>query len=89
MKFIVAGTHEQFLNYRSRYPMEKDFSYVSDASSLRGFANPMGVFVGTWYLRPDIDDIIQIIFMASRDGPSPGAKLALQQLKEFRDAQQQ
>jgi len=88
MKFIVAGNHEQFLDYRKKTLGARDMTFVSDVSSLRGFANPTGVFVGTWYLRPDIDNIIQIIIMASKDGPSPGVKLALQQLKEFRDAQQ-
>ena len=61
--YVIAGgweEYEKFKNnclYSDRYPNHK-FVYVIDAYTFRGQENPDGIFIGTWYNRSDIDDIM-------------------------------
>jgi len=53
--FIIAGNHQQFLNYVRDKGNRSSFIYVSDATMLIGYHQPHGVFIGTWYEREDIE----------------------------------
>ena len=43
-----------------------DYVYVSDASKLRGWNEPHGVFIGTWRERKDMEDIFQSLLISHR-----------------------
>ena len=69
--FVVAGTWEEYEKFKNecihngRY-FGNTFVYVSSASTLRGHSNPDGVFIGSWYDRSDIDDIMLVLLAAIR-----------------------
>lgn len=78
--YIIAGNHHQFQDYkRQKYNqalmngdaglgMEvQSYVYVSDVSTIRGVANPTGVFYGSWRKRNDILDIIMVLRLAQRN----------------------
>lgn len=66
--FVVAGNRFEFNEFRSRDPYAYDkYMYVNDASSIRGYRNPRGTFVGTWYKNPNIDEIITQLLIATDD----------------------
>lgn len=66
--FIIAGTHDEYLRWRSRNFPElllngeiskpTDIVYVSGAETLKGISNPTGRFIGTWYKRSNIEEIL-------------------------------
>lgn len=73
--FVIAGNRFQatdFINKKVQQLYEmgttsislSNFVYVSDVSSLKGYSNPTGWFVGTWRERKDIDEIIIQLLMA-------------------------
>jgi hypothetical protein len=78
--YIIAGNREQFQDYKkqkynqalmngdSGLGMEvQSYVYVSDVSTIRGVANPTGVFYGTWRNRSDILDIVMVLRLAQRN----------------------
>jgi hypothetical protein len=66
--FIIAGTHDEYLQWRSRNFPElllngeiskpTDIIYVCGAETLKGISNPTGRFIGTWYKRSNIEEIL-------------------------------
>lgn len=73
--FVVAGSRLEFDQFRSRDPYAYDkYVYVNDVSSIRGYRNPRGTFVGTWHKLPEIDDII-IQLMVSTDNETTRRQL--------------
>jgi hypothetical protein len=70
-KFIIAGSHVQYIDYVNKKGLlsnTKHYQYVSSVDSLRGYHNPRGVFIGTWYDKPDILDIIYQLMIANQGG---------------------
>ncbi len=73
--FIVAGTYQQYLNYKALRMSQNrpedagikytDFKYVQDVNTIRGCRPVHGVFIGTYDLRPDIEEIKLRIGMAN------------------------
>jgi hypothetical protein len=69
--FVIAGTkHEAdywIINDLSkRYPSNtsismSDYVYVSSPEKLKSISDPHGVFVGTWYERSDMLEVIQTL----------------------------
>lgn len=65
--FVIAGTYEQFRMFREQlvYTMSiedipvkyQDVVYVSGPDQLRGYREPWGYIVGTWYNRKDINEL--------------------------------
>lgn len=65
--FVIAGTYEQFNMFRQQlvYTMSvedipvkyHDVVYVSGPDQLRGYRDPWGYMVGTWYNRKDIGEL--------------------------------
>jgi hypothetical protein len=64
-KYIVAGNWNEFTNYtRNRVNDDTMYIYVSGINIIRGLSDISGVFIGTFHLRPDLEEIksqIQII----------------------------
>ncbi len=55
MIFVIAGNHREFKHY---YPKEdRNIIYVHSRHQLRGYHGAKVVRVGTWYERPDIEEI--------------------------------
>ena len=76
--FVISGTVDQFTSWRSQnidrlvnaYGITKlaDIVYVSSVDILRGYSEPHGMFIGTWYHRNDIGAIlIQLTIAGSID----------------------
>ena len=74
--FVIAGTkHEAdywIINDLSKkYPFNtsmsmSDYVYVSSPEKLKGISDPHGVFIGTWYERPDMLEVIQTLRHCTR-----------------------
>lgn len=70
IQYIIAGNHSQYMTWLSK---QKDIhcQYVGGPDILRGIRDPHGVFIGTWYERKDMDDILMQLVVASRvDNPA-------------------
>lgn len=68
--YIICGNYHEFKEYRDKNPdrlAQYAMKYVNGPNTLRGVSDPHGVFVGTWYERKDIRDIIVQIMAASKD----------------------
>jgi hypothetical protein len=61
--FIIAGNYNQFLNY-TRDKNRNDYVYVSSTDRLKGYSKPTGRFIGTWYQRKDLGDILDQLKVA-------------------------
>ena len=72
--FVVAGRFDQFRIFRHqlfeamieegiefRY---QDLVYVSSSMVLRGYRDPWGYKVGTWFDRPDINEVDIMLLVA-------------------------
>lgn len=67
-KFIVKKTDELWNQGNTDITMSH-FVYVSGVDTIRGYSNPSGFFIGTWYMRDDIRDILAVL-LASCIGDS-------------------
>lgn len=76
--FVIAGTREQYDEYRKRKIEEMhakgqidfryaDIIYVGNPHALRGIRYPHGVFIGTWRDRPDILQIVEELQICSNN----------------------
>ena len=65
IQYIIAGNHSQYMTWLSK---QKDIhcQYVGGPDILRGIENPHGVFIGTWYERKDIQEILARLLATSR-----------------------
>lgn len=69
--YIIAGNIDQYRNWAADKMSVNECLYVGGPDILRGIENPHGVFIGTWYERKDIDDILVQLVAASRvDNPA-------------------
>jgi len=70
--YIISGNYDQYKQWTwERGVDRKDFVFVGGPDILRGIRDPHGVFIGTWYERKDIDDILVQLVAASRvDNPA-------------------
>lgn len=57
-KYIVAGNLSQFNSYVNSKNDDACYLYVNSRDMLLGLKDINGMFIGTWYDRPDIFDII-------------------------------
>lgn len=58
IKYIVAGNYNEYQAYVKRKPrIEYYYKYVSGVDTLRGLSEVNGAYIGTYYQRPDIEDI--------------------------------
>ena len=58
-KYIVSGTYEEYNEfvYKRRNEINTSYVYVQHATQLVGLSNIEGFYIGTYFKRPDIDDI--------------------------------
>ena len=69
--FIIAGTRDEFTHWRkfNFNPVNMEYQnliYVDDLMRLKGIHKPHGRFIGSWYRRRDIDQIIfQLLVVGS------------------------
>lgn len=57
-KYIVAGNYEEYLAFAvKRNDINTEFIYVNSPRDLIGLSNIEGYYIGTYYNRPDIDNI--------------------------------
>jgi len=62
MIYIVAGNLYEFSNYVSRNRDKgQRFTYVTNVYVLRGLSTIKGFYIGTYYHRPDIEEIKEYI----------------------------
>lgn len=70
--FIICENRNEFTDFAKRKLDEcvrhgingvtlSHFVFVSGVDRLRGYLNPSGFFIGAWYQRPDIRDILGVL----------------------------
>lgn len=91
--YVVAGNFEQFRKYQLLNKVidgidTSSYVYVSGPDMLRGLRDPKGVFIGTWMDRPDIEDIVLNLRLATSTSTTfnTGVSQAYQQLRERKTA---
>ena len=65
-QYIIAGNIDQYRNWAADKMSVNHCQYVGGPDILRGIENPHGVFIGTWYERKDIQEILARLLSASR-----------------------
>jgi hypothetical protein len=67
-KYIVSGTYEEYNEfvYKRRNEVNTSYVYVQHATQLTGLSNVEGFYIGTYFKRPDIDDIKERISISKR-----------------------
>lgn len=81
--FIIAGNYDQFRAWRSNHInligetliLKQNLIYVHDVHNLRGYREPHGLFIGTWYQRADIESIILQLQVAGSITPARAQEL--------------
>lgn len=71
-QYIIAGGYLEYKQWLNKLYDSPDYFpgatsgyiYVQDVSHLKGIRNPRGRFIGTWYKRPDLDQIILQLLMS-------------------------
>jgi hypothetical protein len=67
IKYIVAGNYEQYVEWINRKGLDpRAYRYVENKHTLIGAWNISGFFIGTYYLRSDIDEIKIAISISKR-----------------------
>ena len=64
MIFIIAGNHQQYRDWCMKNHHRTGATYVDNPSRLKGYDQPHGKFVGTWYERDDIYVILSLLKIA-------------------------
>lgn len=62
---VVAGTHQEFENYKRQNQFTSHYRYVGSPDMLRGLRDPHGVFIGSWRQREDIKEILNNLIAAN------------------------
>ena len=67
-KYIVSGTYEEYNEfvYKRKNEVNTSYVYVQHAMQLTGLSNIEGFYIGTYFKRPDIDDIRERIALSKR-----------------------
>jgi hypothetical protein len=71
-KFIVSGTYDEYLEYihkKSRTDINNgnmEYIYVNSKKDFDGELDVEGYYIGTYFKRPDIDDIRERIAISKR-----------------------
>ena len=67
-KYIVSGTYEEYNEfvYKRRNEVNTSYVYVQHATQLVGLSNIEGYYIGTYFKRPDIEEIRERIALSKR-----------------------
>jgi hypothetical protein len=78
--WVIAGNEHQYHDYVRGKPLngDKKYSYVYRPETLRGFANPHGVFIGTWKGRDDIIQILDMLIISTHDNTDKLQKIRME-----------
>lgn len=77
-QYIIAGHMSEFVHWKKKQIQllgesfllnQRDIIYVSGPETLKGIRAPNGRFIGTWYRRQDINQIILQLLMAGSIDP--------------------
>lgn len=90
--FVIAGNHEQartwikqnitdYANTHGAWRSLSDYIAVSGPEQLKGYSDPHGVFIGNWYERKDIGEVLTILLQCSNG--NSGILKALQVYGEY------
>jgi len=66
-QYIVAGTYAEFTNFVTNSPSNIVYRYVSGPDSLLGTMNPVVKYVGSYFMRSDLEDIQLMEQQCQRD----------------------
>lgn len=71
VKWVVAGNYQEYTNWLHENNYERtQWRFVSGVDDLRGHIDPHGIFIGTYYLRTDIVQILTQL-QVSTHGTNP------------------
>ena len=70
MKYVIAGNYDQYKQWLHRTSHTGEYVYVAVVANLLGLSDIHGYFVGTWYERKDIQEILKYI-SAANNKPIP------------------
>lgn len=79
-KYVVAGNHNEFVNYVNKKQLENGvhYIYVNGPDQLRGLNEISGVFIGTFEERSDIEEIrLQITLIKGRNRVNKYKKISM------------
>lgn len=62
---VVAGTHQEFENYKRQNQFTSHYRYVASPDMVRGLRDPHGVFIGSFRQRKDIIQIVDNLIIAT------------------------
>lgn len=65
--FVIAGTYQQFVSWAKENgidPRNRHYIYVSSVQQLQGVREGELVLTGTWWDRPDIHELRQMVRVA-------------------------
>lgn len=74
--FVIAGTYEEALRWTALNKHRVyaiggisagGIRYVASVEILKGIHEPKGIFIGTWYRRPDISEILSQLIASRAD----------------------
>jgi hypothetical protein len=83
-RMVVAGTREEYTNWVRKHNLHPgEWWYVSGVDMTRGFSNPKGIFIGTWYKRKDIMGILIQLKVASHE-PNPELDKIMNRYAEYK-----
>lgn len=58
-KWVIAGNSQQYMDWLRIYNHNRmEYRYVDSVDAIRGYRDPHGIFIGTYYTRPDIKQIM-------------------------------
>ena len=80
--FVISRTWGEYERFKINCLNNGKYSdhkmvYVSSVNILRGYNNPDGVFIGEWWERSDIDDIMLVLLASVHRDKNDGLKTAL------------
>jgi hypothetical protein len=64
MIFVVAGTYQEYRDWCIKNHYRTGATYVDSPVRLKGYNQPHGKFIGTWYERDDIYVILILLKIA-------------------------
>ena len=86
--FVIAGNVNEYQNWlfhlKKTTNYRSNYRYVGVPDILRGIENPHGVFIGTWYNRKDIHEILERLVVSSRVD-NPGLNKAIEYYRSRKD----
>ena len=62
---VVAGTYQEYQDYKKRSQLTGHYQYVANPDMVRGLRDPHGIFIGSFRQRRDIKQIVQNLILAS------------------------